>query len=256
MDYISVLPIGSGSTGNSLYIDMGVKFLIDTGLSCRSIRTALNANGISFEDIQALFITHTHHDHISGFRVTTKNMDVPVFSSKRTRDEMGGAKINGLPFYESREVLPGLYVTAFETSHDCPGSCGFTFEYEGKKVGYATDLGHIDERIIEVLYDSDVLIIESNHDVEMLKKGSYPYPLKRRILSEHGHLSNDECAGTCLKLNEGRTKHFLLAHLSRENNTPQKALETFNSVMEGRDYTVQVLSPRSEEMIIFKGERE
>ena len=241
---IRIIPIASGSTGNALYLQIDDhKLLIDAGVSCKKIRSALNNNGIELSDIDALFITHSHYDHISGLKVTSKNLGCNAFASKRTIDDVFSLctlrKIK-MEYDEKTEVLPGLFVTLFETSHDCAGSGGFVFETENEKVAYATDLGYVSDKIKEYLKGSRVVILESNHDVEMLKNGPYPADLKKRIFSKHGHLSNAECAEEIIDLYDSGTRHFLLAHLSQENNTPEKALQETLNALNGKQADIYV----------------
>ena len=250
---IRILPIGSGSTGNCMVVRMGAHtFLIDIGVSWTACRTAMADCEIAPDDIEAVFITHTHSDHIRGLAVTAKHLDVPYYASGRTRDRIGKAYMRRLRWNEPTEVLPGLTVTAFETSHDCPGSCGFVFEAGGEKLGYATDLGTVTPHIHELLTGARTVVIEANHDVEMLRNGPYPYPLQQRILSEHGHLSNDQCAAECAALAEQGTVHFLLAHLSRENNTPACALAAVGAALAGTHADHIALPVRGDEMITLE----
>ncbi|MDO4198989.1 MAG: MBL fold metallo-hydrolase [Erysipelotrichaceae bacterium] len=225
MKRIDIIPIGSGSTGNSIYIGIDrYHLLIDAGLSTKKIRNALNKNSIELNDIEALFITHTHYDHTKGIKVLRKHIECPVYGSKTTLDRLEFDTSHSLKYKERTEILPGLYVTSLKTSHDCPGSACYILETENIKVSYVTDLGYMDIKIYEKMVGSDLVIIESNHDIDMLKKGSYPPELKLRILSENGHMSNEECGRIVDRLYNEGTRHFLLAHTSKENNTPEKAL--------------------------------
>jgi len=216
---IQIKSIGSSSSGNMNIIKIDdICFLIDLGLRYKQLKENINT-----EEIQAVFITHSHYDHISAFPVVCKHLDVPYYASKRTRDRMKSKQIKGLEYYTQYEILPGFHVTMLQTDHDCPGSAAFVFSYHNHILTYLTDLGHVDEQIYETIKDSDTLIIEANHNKEMLINGPYPYDLKRRILSEHGHLSNDDCAILCKQMIQNKTRNIILAHLSLENNRPELA---------------------------------
>jgi phosphoribosyl 1,2-cyclic phosphodiesterase len=152
-----------------------------------------------------------------------------------------------LPPGRPLEITDGIRTTAFETSHDCPGSIGFRIDYPGGSFGYATDLGCVTDQIREKLTGVDSLVLEANHDVEMLRNGPYPYVLKRRILSENGHLSNEACAEAAAFFAGNGTEKIFLAHLSRENNVPVIAAETVNKALGGLPVKVRTLPPECDE---------
>ena len=149
------------------------------------------------------------------------------------------------------EALEGLYVTAFAVPHDFVRTCGYVFEWMNKKLAYVTDCGQMNENILSMIQGADVLIIESNHDVDMLKNGPYPYPLQKRILSKFGHMSNDQCADTIEAAYRNGTKNFLLAHISLNNNTFETALQTSLKKMEGKDVHICVCHDQGDGMIEF-----
>ena len=251
MKKISILPIGSGSSGNSSLISIGgYRLLVDAGLSTKRIREALNKNNVNLEDIDAVFITHTHSDHIGGLKVLVKHINAKVYATKTTLTHLKLDTDNSLKYKNRAEVLPGLFVTAHKTSHDCSGSACYIFECGNSKVSYVTDLGYVTSSIGKDMIGSDIVVIESNHDIERLKKGPYPYMLKERILSDNGHLSNVDCAYTIKRLYENGTRHFLLAHLSKENNLPELALNEVNKYK--LDADIRVLKDFSEEMIRYE----
>jgi len=253
MNRLTIYPIASGSTGNSNLIQIGPYYvLIDIGLSPRRINESLKYNGLSLDDIDVLLITHTHSDHINGLSTFDKHYCCPVFASKTTKTNLDNYEINALTYNKKVEVLSNLFVTAFKTSHDCPGSCGYIIEYQDNKVGYATDLGIINDKILNYLKGSDAIIIESNHDLDMLKDGPYPIFLKNRIKSDKGHLSNDICAKTINELIKYGTKYFFLAHLSRENNRPEVALYATQKIIKDKKTKVYCLPIYGHDKYIVK----
>lgn len=239
---IRVLSVGSGSSGNCFYLEInGKRLLIDLGLPARTIRNALKTVDCGFGDIDAVLITHTHSDHIRGLAVSRKYLNCPIYASELSCAGMFAFGPVPIPVGRPFEVTDGITVTAFETSHDCPGSIGFRFDYEGGSFGYATDLGCVTGRIREMLTGCRSIVLESNHDTEMLKKGPYPFILKRRILSENGHLSNESCAEAAEYFARNGTENIFLAHLSRENNDPETALKTVGDALKYHAVTVRVL---------------
>lgn len=250
-------PLFSGSSGNCLYVgnaDGGL--LIDAGVSARRIEQALLARDIAPSSIRAILVTHEHTDHTAGLRVLQKRYGMPIFCSEGTRNGLleSGAitdKTDCRPLREA--VLDDFEITAFATSHDCRESNGFRIELrDGRSVGIATDLGVVTDAVRDGIVGCDLIHIESNHDVRMLENGSYPYVLKRRILSSHGHLSNEACADELPALLERGTTRIFLGHLSRENNMPALAHATALSVLQAqgaveyRDFILQVAPPENE----------
>ncbi len=219
-------PLFSGSTGNSYYIgSRSAGLLIDAGRSARQLDTMLKLCGIDPLALQGILVTHEHTDHISGLRVFAKKYRLPVFASAGTLAALGDSlcEVETRPVQEAL-LLAGMTVTPFSTSHDCAQPLGYRIRTEDRRtLGFATDLGYLSDTVRESLLGVDFVVIESNHDPEMLRTGPYPYPLKQRILSDRGHLSNEACAGFLPELAKSGTKRFLLAHLSRENNSPSLA---------------------------------
>ena len=239
---LRILPVASGSTGNCMLADMdGRRILIDLGVTASMLRSVLSVNGYAWSDIDAVLITHTHSDHIKGLEVCLKRIAAPVFMSGTSKDRLMLERATALNYNARTEILPSLWVTAIPTSHDCAGSIGLKIETAETKLGYITDLGVIPESTMELLSGADCIVIESNHDEEMLRYGAYPAYLKRRILSEHGHLSNGACAEAIARFAEEGTRSFFLAHLSRENNRPKLALDSALRATAGMDVTIEVL---------------
>ncbi len=231
MDNVSLISLYSGSKGNCTYIRAGAdEILIDAGRSLRALTNALCSVGSDLCRIKAIFITHEHSDHVSALEMLSKKFRIPIHitedSAKKIIATTSYVKNNLVchpPLYE--EKIGGITVRSFPTPHDSDMSVGFTIELpNGKKIGYATDIGHITNEIRQNLLGSEAVVIESNHDTSMLQSGPYPAWLKVRIGSLRGHLSNTDCCAFIPELAASGTKDILLAHLSGENNTPNAAL--------------------------------
>ncbi len=225
----TVHTLASGSSGNALVCSCGgTHLLIDAGISCRRITAALRELGLALDDLAAILITHTHTDHISGLQTLTRRCAAPLWGSGRTLRELQyrlagiDQRVRELPF-GTAFALGACAVTAFPTSHDAPGSCGFRIDTADGSVGILTDSGYVTDEAADVLPGVDLAVLESNHDVETLRSGPYPYYLKRRILGMEGHLCNEDAARFAVTLAENGASEIVLAHLSRENNTPAMA---------------------------------
>ena len=247
---LQLLPIASGSTGNCILVDLdGHRILIDLGVTAKALSAALDTNGYGWDDIDAVLISHSHSDHVKGLEVCMKRISAPIYTSGTTRDTLMLDRALILPYTEKVEILPGIRVTAIRTSHDCPGSVGFLIESALCRLGYLTDLGVIPESTMELLFGCDCIVIESNHDEQMLRYGRYPVHLKRRILSDHGHLSNTDASAAIARFAEHGTKHFFLAHLSQENNLPSLALDCARRATAGMDASIRVFPVSGTEIV-------
>ncbi len=231
MENVSLISLYSGSKGNCTYIRVGAdEILIDAGRSLRALTSALNSIGSDIERIKAIFITHEHSDHVSALEMLSKKFRIPIHiteeSAKKLLATTSYVKNNIIchsPIFE--EHIGGITMRSFPTPHDSDMSVGYTVELpDGEKIGYATDIGHITSEIRENLLGSSAVVIESNHDLDMLRDGPYPAWLKMRIGSVRGHLSNTDCAAFIPELIASGTRDIMLAHLSGENNTPDIAL--------------------------------
>lgn len=252
----------SGSKGNAAYLETPTaRILIDAGKNARALTTSLHDIGVDVDTIDAIFITHEHTDHVSALEVLTKKHRIPVYmlynSALRFKDTQPQALCSCLQIREKApfsEVIGGVTVTAFETPHDSRASVGYRFEFcDGDhtvRIGYATDIGYITEEIRAGLMGCEAVVLESNHDVDMLMGGPYPYDLKLRIRSKRGHLSNRDCADFAAELCEQGTTHFLLAHLSEENNYPDLAFDETFAPLAGMDVTLRVASPCDVTMLV------
>lgn len=237
----------SGSTGNSILIGhRGDGILIDAGVSARRIEQALREIDSDISKIRAIFVTHEHSDHIAGVRVLASRHGIPVYATRGTLEGM--AQYGGLSDRVKAFEIPSggvevgdMLVTCFATPHDARQSCGYSIELsDGQKIAIATDLGHVSEEVRSALTGCDTVVLESNHDIMMLQNGPYPYELKRRVMSDVGHLSNAVCADELCSLVKSGTTRIILAHLSRENNYPALAYETSKSNLAGSGMTENI----------------
>ena len=259
--------LASGSSGNCYLIKSdNTNLLLDAGISNRAIKGGLESLGISLRDIDGIFITHDHIDHIKGLKTLLKNTQCPVYASQGTLEALV-KKMSPLPYERLMEACPDeeislgdITASSFRLSHDTTDPMTFAFTKDGAKVCVVTDTGYISDDIFDNIKDADILALESNHERNILLYGSYPYPLKLRILSDVGHLSNEACAHCLTEVLRYRRirKRFsdeeagglfqvFLAHLSKENNTPEQALITVKNVLEeegfavGKDLELKVL---------------
>jgi phosphoribosyl 1,2-cyclic phosphodiesterase len=227
--------ISSGSSGNCIFAGTsGTSVLVDVGISGIRVERGLNEIDMTTRDVDAILVTHEHADHIKGLGVLARRYGIPIYSTEGTiraiKDNTSVGKIpEGLihVIRADQEFLIGdITVRPFEISHDAAEPVGFRMEHDGKSAAIATDLGCYDDYTVKYLTGLDVLLLESNHDVHMLEVGRYPYYLKRRILSEHGHLSNETAGQLLGTLLHDDVKHVFLGHLSQENNYEALAYET------------------------------
>ena len=233
--------LGSGSSGNVLFVEAGdTRVLVDVGLSARETVRRLTECGIDPATIDAVVLTHEHSDHARGVSVFARNFDVPVYTSPQTREACGFGDVEDrMTFHEIRSSEPfdvgALTFHPFTVPHDAVDSFAFTVEGGGAKVALVTDLGYITRLVCDRVRGADVLILESNHDVEMLKIcPQYPWSLKQRVLSKHGHLSNESVTKFLARDFDGKAEHLVLAHLSKNTNHPQLALLAARTGLEAR----------------------
>ena len=228
-----ICPLFSSSKGNSTYVGTDkVGVLIDVGRSAKQIEKSLYDNDISTDSIKAIFITHEHYDHVQGLKVFASRHKIKVFASGGTisaLEQKGILSNNFLASVISSSGVEvcGMHIKPFETPHDSRQSVGYIIDTpDNKRAVIATDIGYITDKIRQASVGADVILIESNHDIKMLQNGKYPYYLKRRILSNSGHLSNEACADELPNFVKNGTDKFILAHLSQENNIPELAYES------------------------------
>ena len=233
----TVHTLASGSSGNAALLSCdGASFLIDAGISCRRITAALKALELSPAELDAIFVTHTHSDHISGLNTLLKKTACPLLATPRTCRELD-CRFPGIEprliEAEGAVTLGEVDIQPIPTSHDASGSCGWRLDTEGGSVGLLTDTGYVTDEALDLLPGVDFVILESNHDVESLCSGPYPYYLKQRILGLQGHLCNEDAAQFAVTLAENGASDIVLAHLSRDNNTPTMALNAVAAALDG-----------------------
>ena len=256
----------SGSGGNSLYISAaGKEILIDAGKNARALCRALTDIGTDIKNIHAIFITHEHSDHVSALEIISKHHSIPIhltdLSAERFDREPDAFIHKNLVRHteEYETVLGELQIHSFRTPHDSMMSVGYRIDFSDEcgehSIGVATDIGYVTRGICRNLEGCEAVVLESNHDEDMLREGRYPYELKRRILSNKGHLSNKSSAAFAAHLAATGTKAFMLAHLSEENNTPDTALDEFISAVADPSVAITVAAPDTPtEMLLSKKE--
>ena len=255
----------SSSSGNCIYVGQpegGI--LIDVGVSAKRTAETLDCIGVEINSVGAIFVTHEHSDHVAGVRVLASKHKIPVYSSAGTLEAMAeGGILNGkFPAEEINKQgmeVNGMFIRPFHTPHDSRESLGYTIETaDGNRIAIATDIGTITDEVLNNITCSQLVLPESNHDIRMLQNNpNYPYMLKRRILSNQGHLSNDMCAKTAQTLIESGTTRLILGHLSKENNLPELAYQTTAAALstkgmqEGSDYILRVAGVGNPKMMVF-----
>ncbi len=236
--------IASGSSGNCIYVGTDqTGILVDTGISKKRIEEGLAKEDLSLDSIEAIFITHEHTDHISGLGPVLRKVPIPVYATTETieaiwqKENMKG--IGEEIFHpvepETSVDIHDMEVMPIHISHDAANPVCYTCKSHHKKIGIATDMGCYTSDIVSHLKDCDALLLEANHDINLLEVGTYPYALKMRILGDKGHLSNDSCARLIGEVMHPGLKHILLGHLSKENNFPDLAYRSVEYELEQID---------------------
>lgn len=259
-----ICTLASGSKGNSTYISTtGGDILVDAGISCKALLAAINEAGADLGKIKAVAVTHTHSDHICGLKTFLKTTNVPLAASGETLKYLSqnniipsGTKVVCVD--EGTVDFGDVALTYFKTSHDAIGSGGYVITLpDGRRTAVCTDLGVMTDSVRDNLFGCEAVLIESNHDIEMLRRGPYPAQLKLRILSDTGHLSNNACAVELPELLKRGTTRIILGHLSQENNTPLLARSTACSTLaaigakDETDYILQIAKPKTVGVTVF-----
>lgn len=260
---VSVSVLASGSRGNCALVESSAtRILVDAGISCRETFKRMKAIGSDAHSLSAIVITHEHSDHVDGLLVLARKLKLPVFMTGAThqawirsiRDGSGEPPdTQNIEFFSSgrRFQIGDIEVNPFTIPHDAADPVGFTFRAEGVKIGLVTDLGYVPPSIVDHLRACDVLVLESNHDLEMLRAGPYPWSVKQRVMSRVGHLSNEKLAEFFTRDYDGSATFIVLAHLSEQNNHPELALHAAEKALGERRTLLQnhvLLAKQSEVM--------
>lgn len=255
---LKVTCLGSGSSGNCILVQArGHALLVDVGLSARKISTALQERGVILSDLEAILLTHEHSDHVAGLPVLMRSCPAPVLANADTLAEVQRRTRRpdycALPTGAARTIGP-FEVISFPVSHDAVAPVGYVIEAEGARITVATDLGCASSVAIEAMSQSDLIVLEANHDVHRLVTGPYPHHLKRRILGENGHLSNAQAADMICEALNTREQTYWLAHLSRTNNTRQVALEGVSDCLAAEGLRTSIfVAERDRPSLVWEG---
>ena len=235
---IKFCSLASGSSGNSQYIETEkIKVLVDVGLSGKRTQELLSSIEVEANTIDCILITHEHKDHIKGAGILSRRFNIPIYANENTwnnmRLELGKIKEENIKVFKTNcdFEIGDLGIASFKVFHDAIEPVGYSFYNKGKKISIVTDTGCIDNEIKNKIRNSNLLVIESNHDTEMLRLGSYPWFLKKRVSGEQGHLSNDDAGNLLKEVLMGNNEKVLLGHLSRENNFPELAYQTVSNIL-------------------------
>lgn len=247
---INIHPLYSSSSGNMFHVETNkTNILIDVGVSYKAINEGLKSINKDISDINAVLITHEHIDHIKGLPLLCRKNNIPIYACGKTADlieeELNEKNIENHIFkinYGQAYKIKDIEIEAFPTSHDAVMPCGYRICTNNDTLTFATDLGYVSDEVYENLSASNFAIIESNYDSTLLDFGKYPYPTKRRIKGNLGHLSNNDTAATITKLAKSGHKNFLLAHLSQNNNTPDIAINTIKDTLLKNDIDFNTLN--------------
>ena len=240
---MKVCVLASGSSGNCTYVESNsTRILIDLGTSSLYVEKKLKEINVDPTTIDGIFITHTHIDHIKGLKVFLKKYHTKIFLSEEILKEIKqDINPSNYEIIDKQVVLNDFTVTMFKISHDAPDANGYVFASGNKSVVYVTDTGYINQKNHKLLTNHNVYVFESNHDIEMLMNGKYPYHLKQRILGDKGHLSNKDSAYYLSKFVGDNTKCIILAHISQDNNTKELALSTLENTLKENNKCVDNL---------------
>jgi len=256
MDKFGVCVLASGSRGNSIYLtDGSTSLLLDAGLSGSEIERRLSLRGINPGDIDGILVSHEHSDHIQGVGVLSRRYNIPVYinpeTCKASSPRMGTVDL--IRHFECGFLftLKTLTIHPFSISHDAADPSGFIISKNGVKIGIATDLGIVSSLVKEHLKCCDLLVIEANHDPDMLNNGPYPWHLKQRVKGRGGHLSNQDSKKILSQIIHPGLKHVILAHLSETNNMPQKAEEEIAPLLAPHDIQLHVASQNHPGELIY-----
>jgi phosphoribosyl 1,2-cyclic phosphodiesterase len=249
---LAITSLNSGSNGNCYYIGNGQEaVLVDAGISCRETERRMQRLGLSMKQVKAIFVSHEHSDHIKGIPVLARKYKLPVYITPdtlyRSRMDLSGVEVVSFTGYEPVQV-GGLSVTAFPKFHDAADPHSFVVEGNGVKIGVFTDIGAPCDHVIRHFQQCHAAFLETNYDEGMLEQSYYPYYLKRRISSNHGHMSNKQALELFVAHKPAFMSHVFLSHLSKDNNCPKLAKSLFETCADG---TEVVVASRFEETAVY-----
>jgi len=234
---MKVAVLASGSQGNAILVRSGTHALLfDLGISIRKLKIRASELGVDFSGLKAAFISHEHADHIYGLEKFSTKTGLPVFATEGTLAAAANKRLKNKVAIKSGETvrINGFEIQAFRVPHDASEPVGFIISDHVHKIAIATDLGSSNTLVQERLKGAELVVLESNHDPEMLRQGPYPWPLKQRILGKYGHLSNQDCAKILTKIQNHGLKKAVLAHLSDKNNVPEIAYRVSRDIVNER----------------------
>ncbi|WP_042147737.1 MBL fold metallo-hydrolase [Paucisalibacillus sp. EB02] len=239
--------LASGSTGNAFYIESNKeKLLVDAGLSGKQMDKLFDEVQVSPADLSGILVTHEHSDHIKGLGIIARKYNLPIYANQKTWKAMEGSigklSLDQKFVFNMEEVraFGDIDVESFGVSHDAAEPMFYVFRSGGKKVALVTDLGYVSERIKKTIEGADAYIFESNHDVGMLRMGRYPWSVKRRILGDSGHVSNEDCGLALTDVIDNNTKRIYLAHLSKDNNMKDLARMSVDNILRERGIEMEL----------------
>lgn len=237
--------LASGSTGNAIYVETDQhKFLVDAGFSGKQMEELFKQINRNPKDLSGILVTHEHSDHIKGVGILARKYQLPIYANEKTWHAMSpliGEISTDLKFVFPMETVKSfgsLDIESFGVSHDAAEPMFYVFHQAGKKIVIITDTGYVSNRMIGIIKNADYYVFESNHDVEMLRMGKYPWNLKRRILSDIGHVSNEDAGLAMSECIGDQTKGIYLAHLSKDNNMKELARMSVSQVLEGKGFII------------------
>lgn len=245
---LSICPLASGSHGNSVFVSGGgVSILVDAGLSGVELERRMAVRKILPESLTAIVVTHEHTDHVKGAGILSRRYNIPLYINEKTCLGAAGkiGKVDLIEYFKCGQSfkIGDIKFDPFSISHDALDPAGLTLEHKNIKIAVATDMGVVTHLVKEHLKGCCLVYIEANHDGEMLMNGSYPWHLKQRIKGRKGHLSNQDTADTLAEIKSDTLSHVILAHLSEENNTPEKAFNTVNDAISTSNINLSVAMP-------------
>lgn len=240
-------PLSSSSKGNAVFVGTSsVNILIDAGISCKRLETSLLSRKVAPSEIAGIFITHEHIDHIKGAALFSRKYGTKIYATKPTIEKIQNTAkkesellpLDKVVYIEPNKkiVIRDLQLYTFPIPHDAEQPIGYTM-FDGKsKISITTDLGYVPDKFCQIMKNSDIVLLESNHDIQMLKDGTYPFALKKRVLGKYGHLSNNAAGEFLSSIVSPKLKYVFLGHLSQENNTPRQALETVGKTLQSNGF--------------------